>query len=179
MCFLKLNLQRRDLYNKRSMHFNLQYLQVEMLRRYEYSFDVFLMSRGSKYIVRIKILIKKPVEFNEDNGLICNNGHMNGKLFLITYHVCGFYTCRSQLLHRQNHSIIRCATRWSFNITKPNAQLNCIHILRGIAYVIKLANLQIVLVCCTVHHLIIIIVQTYLKASNLYKMPVRYILSSV
>ena len=31
---------------------------------------------------------------------------------------------------------------------------------------------------CTVHHLIIIIVQTYLKALNL-KMPVRYILSSV
>ena len=31
---------------------------------------------------------------------------------------------------------------------------------------------------CTVHHLIIIIVQTYLKAWS-YKMPVRYILSSV
>ena len=31
---------------------------------------------------------------------------------------------------------------------------------------------------CTVHHLVVIIVQTYLKALNL-KMPVRYILSSV
>ena len=31
---------------------------------------------------------------------------------------------------------------------------------------------------CTLHHLIIIIVQTYLKSWN-YKMPVRYILSSV
>ena len=32
---------------------------------------------------------------------------------------------------------------------------------------------------CTIHHLIIIIVQTYLKALNLKKMPVRYTLSSV
>ena len=32
---------------------------------------------------------------------------------------------------------------------------------------------------CTVHHLIIIIVQTYLETLNLYIMPVRYILSSV
>ena len=32
---------------------------------------------------------------------------------------------------------------------------------------------------CTWHHLIIIIVQTYLQTLNLYKMPVRYILSSV
>ena len=39
-------------------------------------------------------------------------------------------------------------------------------------------GLQNVLVC-TVSHLIIIIVQTYLKALILYKMPVRYILSSV
>ena len=47
------------------------------------------------------------------------------------------------------------------------------------------ANSRIVLACrsysfvCTVHQLIIIIVQTYLETLNLYKMPVRYILSSV
>ena len=46
------------------------------------------------------------------------------------------------------------------------------------------ANIRILWVCrsysfiCTVHHLIIIIVQTYLKHWT-YKMPVRYVLSSV